>query len=92
MIKPMKLFWILALGQLCVVLALLIRHFYVVASDIVAQPTHVDAYFVYTWSFRIMVFCIFWLLPTLIGMGVLIALEWFILRFFSAKRKAVPAA
>jgi len=85
--KHTRLFWILAAGQFCIVLSLLFWKFYIVASNDIAHPSHADAYFVYTWSFQTMVFCIFYLLPTLVVMVGLITLEWFIARLFFGKRK-----
>jgi hypothetical protein len=73
--------------QFCIVLIPLILHFYTVASAEIAHPDHADAYFVYTWSFQIEMFCIFYLLPTFIGMGILVALEWLIMRSILRKRK-----
>ena len=85
--KLMRSFWFWALIQFCAILSALLAYWYPGAADCIAHPTHVDAYFVYTWSFQIMVFGIFWFVPMLVVFGVLVFIERFLMRFISRKRR-----
>jgi hypothetical protein len=84
--KPKRVFWLWALIQFCVVLSLLVVVWYPGAANCIAHPTHVDAYFDYTWSFQIMVFGIFWFLPMLVVFGLLLLVERFLIGFIARKR------
>jgi hypothetical protein len=84
--KSKTKFWLWALVQFCALSSLLVAVWYPGAADCIAHPTHVDAYFVYTWSFQIMVFGIFWFLPMLIVFGLLLLVESFLIGFISRKR------
>ena len=86
--KIERRFWFFALVQLCIILALLIWRFYVAASYTIAHPNQADAYVVFTWSFQIMQFCICWLIPAFVAIGLLTALEWCIVRSISKRRTA----
>ena len=79
-------FWFFALVQFCIILALLVWRFYLAASYVIAHPNNADVYFVFTWSFQIMQFCIFWLIPALVAIGLLTCLEWFIVRSLFGKQ------
>ena len=84
--RPTKLFWILAFAQLSLVLIPLIAYFYITASNDIAHPDHADAYFVYTWSFQITTFSIFFFLPAVLCTAVLIWIEWLVVRSVLRKR------
>jgi hypothetical protein len=85
--RQTKLFWTLALVQLGVVLVPLGIHFDRTASEDIAHPDHVDAWFVYTWSFQISMFALFYLLPTVLCVALIVWIEWVVLRFVQWKRK-----
>jgi hypothetical protein len=87
MIKSMKSFWFWAVVQFCVILSALLAYWYPGAASYIAHPTHVDAHFVYTWSFQIMVFGIFWFLPMLVVFGILVFLERSLIRLILRKRE-----
>jgi hypothetical protein len=84
--KSKTTFWLWALVQFCILLTLLVAVWYPGAAECIAHPTHVDAYFVYTWSFQIMLFGIFCFIPFLLVFGLLLMVEWFLIGFIARKR------
>ena len=72
-----KEFWKLGLLQVVVLLAFLGWKFYATTSAYLAHPGDGDLY-AHSWWFQGIVFCIFGLLPALVGMSLLLGVEWFI--------------
>ena len=84
--KLHKKFWFWAVVQAGVVFLLLIWRFYVSTASYLTHPTNDDMY-AHTWSFQTVVFCIFRLFPSFVGLSVLVILERLILRSISGERK-----
>ena len=76
--RPRK-FWKWGLLQVLVLLAVLGWKFYTHTSAYLAHP-HDDDLYAHNWSFQGIVFCIFWLLPALLVISIILGLEWFLVR------------
>ena len=74
--------------QLGLVVVPLVIFFYIKASQTIAHPDYLDSWFVYTWSFQIMVMLLY-LLPTAFCVVLVIAIEWRVVRYFQEKRNLV---
>jgi hypothetical protein len=85
--KNNRYFWKCVAAQSCLIFAYLFWRFYTGVKVYLAHPTDGDLY-AHNWSFQLIVFCIFRLLPVLVGMIILFTSEWFTLRFMlKAKTK-----
>jgi hypothetical protein len=72
-------FWKWGLLQVVVLLVFLTWTFYTGTSAYLSHPNDSDLY-AHSWSFQGIVFCIFGLLPALVGISLVLGVEWFIIR------------
>ena len=78
-------FWKWMLFQVCGLLVFLAWKFWLGTSAYLNNPNDSDSY-AHTWSYQGIVFCIFRLLPALVGMGFILGSESFLIRAWMARK------
>ena len=72
--SPPRRFWPIAIAECVLVAAVLVGWFYVRTAAYLAGPPDPDRY-AQTWSFQLVVFAFFWILPAVLVMGIALTLQ-----------------